>query len=78
MEKGKMEIKINLLEVASELAELRMYEPFEKAGYTYDEFISKIMLEGIDILTYKSEYQDEFNKLYDSYYNIIANLRIDE
>jgi hypothetical protein len=73
-----MEIKINLLEAASELALQRMYEPFEKAGYTYDEFIGKVMLEGIDILTYKPAYQEEFNKLYDIYYDSLAKLKINE
>ena len=73
-----MEIKINLLEVASELAELRMFEPFEKAGYTYDQFISKVMVDDNDALTYKDEYQVEFDEWYDIYFNIIQNLKINE
>lgn len=73
-----MQIKINLVEVASELAELRMYEPFKKAGYSYEEFISKIMIEQLDIFTYKEEYQTEFNELYDFYFNEILKWEINE
>jgi hypothetical protein len=73
-----MEIKINLLEVASELAELRMFRPFEMAGYTYDQFISKVMVENNDTLTYKQGYQEEFDMWYDFYFNVIQNIKINE
>lgn len=73
-----MEIKINIVEVASELAEQRMYIFFQKAGYTFDEFIDKISILEDGILVYKEEYQEEFNDLYDFYYNEIIKWKIDE
>jgi hypothetical protein len=73
-----MEIKINLLEVASELAELRMYEPFKKAGYTFDQYVSRVNVEDNDVLSFKEEYQDEFNMWYDHYYNEILKYKINE
>jgi hypothetical protein len=73
-----MEIKINLLEVASELAELRMFRPFEMAGYTKQQFISKVMVEKDDVFTYRACYQDEFNMWYDHYYNEILKYKIND
>lgn len=64
-----MEIKINLLEVASELANNELIK-----RYGEDD----IYLEAGEVITYKDAFQEQFNELYDYYYNLILKLQIKE
>jgi hypothetical protein len=67
-----MEITINLVEVAAELAHARIVETLIKAGYTQQEIEDRIMIEDEHgVLSYKEDYQDEFNAQYDYYYTLI-------
>jgi hypothetical protein len=64
-----MERKINILEVASELAHAEMIalvggEDFENELWEDRDAI---------ILTYTDEWQDIFNQLYDKYFDILLN-----
>lgn len=61
-----MQIKINILEVASELAhkELEKLWLRDAVGQMYDE----------EEESYTEEAQDLFNDLYDHYYNFLLNL----
>ena len=69
-------IKINLVEVASELAHNKLKDVLflsdeDEANdilYTYDG----------DTLIYKEEYQDMFNEYYDYFYTVIDNLKLNE
>ena len=62
-------IKINIIEVASELAEKEMRK--EHGDYHYDNVFCK---EVDEITVYTEEGQDIFNDLYDEYYSFIENL----
>lgn len=65
-------IQINLCEVASEIAALELAKKYAVVG---DE---DLLLEEVEpgVLTYKEEYQDEFNALYDYYYNFLTAFKI--
>ena len=65
-------IQINLVEVASEIAALELAKKYAVVG---DE---DLLLEEVEegVLTYKEEYQDEFNALYDYYYNFLTAFKI--
>ena len=68
-----MEIKVNLLELASELAHSRtLYESGDICNNEDD------MFEDInaDVLTYKEEIQDRFNGWYDYYLTEIEKYKI--
>lgn len=68
-----MEIKVNLLELASELAHSRtLYESGDICNNEDD------MFEDInaDVLTYKEEIQDRFNEWYDYYLSEIEKYKI--
>jgi hypothetical protein len=68
-----MEIKLNLLELASELAHSRtLYESGDICNNEDD------MFEDInaDVLTYKEEIQDRFNEWYDYYLSEIEKYKI--
>lgn len=70
-----MEIKINLLEVASELADDMVRNPFRTAGYNEEEIGDRILEEDESgVFHYKKEYQDEFNIWYDMFYNKILEI----
>jgi hypothetical protein len=68
-----MEISVNLLELASELAHSRtLYESGDICNNEDD------MFEDInaDVLTYKEEIQDRFNEWYDYYLSEIEKYKI--
>jgi hypothetical protein len=62
-----MNVTVNILELASELAQSDL-ELHMKFGAMYKEDGS--------IMTYTEEAQDEFNELYDKYYSIIESCQI--
>ena len=64
-----MTIKINILELASELAELKLFEIFD-ADDIYVESDDEVEVR------YTDEAQDSFNGLYDEYYNIISQFEV--
>jgi len=72
------EIKVNILQVASELAELDLIAEFNN---TYKEKNEKeiddlIWIEEDEILIYTEKAQDKFNEYYDFYYSFLENLAI--
>lgn len=73
-----MEIKINLVEVASELADDMIRNLFRTAGYSESEIDDRILVDNGSYLILKEEYQDEFNTWYDMFYNKIESLKINE
>ena len=62
-----MNITVNILELASELAQSDL-ELHMKYGAMYKDDGS--------MMTYTDEAQDEFNELYDKYYSIIESCQI--
>lgn len=64
-----MNITINLLEVASELANAEVWRECD---------INKIYVETDDCTVYTEDAQDIFNEWYDHYYDVLLNLREDE
>ena len=62
-------IKINIIEVASELADIKVQEFFQYV----DEEIFKSDLNEI---TYTEDAQDLFNDYYDEYLTLLTNLQI--
>jgi Mg2+ and Co2+ transporter CorA len=65
-----MNITINIIELASELASERLHEDWEDSIKIYRD-------DTIDMLEYTDEAQDIFNDLYDKYYSIIENTKAD-
>lgn len=65
-----MDIKINIVEVASELAELELEENWGKTIKIYRE-------DDETETRYTDEAQDVFNDLYDKYYDFIYSRKID-
>jgi len=63
-------IKINSLEVASELADKKINEVLNNV---YDD----IYHEDMDGLSYTDKAQDLFNDYYDEYLTLLTNLQID-
>ena len=72
-----MEIKINLVEVATKLAHNRL---LEQLMMTEEESISQIYEEDedSDSLTYREGVRVLFDEFYDEYYNEILMLKKDE
>lgn len=70
-----MDIKINLLELASEMAhrELLLQTCIE-FGISEDEAEGKITYLTHDVVRYKEEYQDKFNTLYEQFYDSVLAL----
>lgn len=68
-----MEIKINIVELASELANDAVYE------YLISEYLSQsaIYKEESDVVEYTEYGQKIFDQWYDYYYNIINKYKID-
>lgn len=62
-----MNITINIVELASELASLDLYDNWHDS--------MKIYIEDEDSLVYTDEAQDIFNDLYDKYYSIIESTK---
>jgi hypothetical protein len=65
-----MNITINILEVASELAERDLIKMDNKTI-----FPNGIYVETEDETSYTEEAQDIFNELYDEYYDFLLNLK---
>jgi hypothetical protein len=63
-----MEIKINILELASELAHQRVVADFN--GQVYEMEID-------GCICYTEEAQDEFNAYYDEYLTLIETTKVD-
>lgn len=61
-------ITINIVELASELADMDLRENWKDS--------IKIDEEDEDETSYTEEAQDVFNDLYDTYYSIIANAKV--
>jgi hypothetical protein len=64
-----MDIKINILEVASELAHKKLEEHFEFETKRIYEWVSD------DESRYTEEAQDLFNEWYDYYYDFLIQLK---
>lgn len=64
-----MNININILEVASELAHKKLEEHFEFETSKIYEWVSD------DESRYTEEAQDLFNEWYDNYYDLLFNLK---
>lgn len=72
-----MNITINILEVASELAQKEL-EKIEKLSERYNlpnPFPNGIYVETEDETSYTEEAQDIFNDLYDEYYDFLWDLK---
>jgi Mg2+ and Co2+ transporter CorA len=65
-----MNININIIELASELACDKLHNDWENSIKIYKD-------DTIDMLEYTDEAQDIFNDLYDKYYSIIENTKAD-
>jgi hypothetical protein len=64
-----MNVTINILELASELAELEM-------KINWDYRLGDMIIEDDDGTKYSEDAQDIFNGLYDHYYSMIERLSI--
>lgn len=64
-----MNITINIVELASELASEDLYENWHNSIKIYKED------EGEDCFVYTDEAQEIFNDLYEKYYSIIENAK---
>lgn len=64
-----MEIKINIIELASELASDKLFNDWNDSIKIYKDDLS-------DCLEYTEEAQDIFNDLYDEFYALIDNIKI--
>ena len=73
-----MEIKINLVEVATKLAHNRLLEGLMMM--TEEESLNQIYEddEDSDSLTYREGVQELFDEFYDEYYNELLLCKIDE
>ena len=64
-----MNVTINILELASELADLELQKYFDYSAIS-------IWVEDDEETRYTDEAQDIFDDLYDKYYTMIDNLKI--
>lgn len=71
------EIKINIVEAASEVAITIMKQKFKDGGWS-EETIQEFLYEEdtLDSFKLKEEYQDEFNSLYDLIFNLLYNIKV--
>lgn len=63
-----MNVSINIIELASELAEMELEKHFEYSSILIYE-------EGDEGTKYTDEAQDVFNDLYDKYYSVIERFK---
>lgn len=78
-----MEIKINVIEVASELADLAVRRELcdnedlnECDGEWEKVYQNQKMMDGEVIICYTDKAQDLFNKIYDYYFNMLVDNQI--
>lgn len=85
-----MEIMINVVEAASELAAAQIYgEAYQKYistipshqevnGEEIEEMVESILFKDVEaeILEYKPEWQDRFNEFYDYFFEMISNCAV--
>lgn len=69
-----MDIKINILEVASELADRDLLNSYGDEG-SKNRFPNGILKDLEDELSYTEEAQDYFNTRYDFWYDFLWNLK---
>jgi hypothetical protein len=74
----EQEIKIDIVEVAGELADDMVRNPFRTAGYSESEIDDRILINNGSYLSLKEEYQDEFNTWYNMFYSKIESLKLNE
>ena len=72
-----MNITINILEVASELAHEKLIKYSDDlTEYDYrNEFPNGVEVEEYDIITYTEEAQEVFNQFYDEYYDFLCKFK---
>lgn len=68
---NEYEITINKLELASELADMKISYQIGLGKYTYDEIYEESESE----MRYTEKGQDEFNGLYDHFLNLIETCK---
>lgn len=66
-----MNVKINIVELASELADLELAKHFEYSS------ICVWQEDDNECLVYTEEAQEIFNDLYDKFYSLIDRLKVD-
>lgn len=85
-----MEMMINVVEAASELAEAQIYgeayqgcvstipSPQEVNREEVEEMVESILFKdiGAEVLEYKPEWQDRFNEFYDYFSEMISNCAV--
>ena len=69
-------IKVNIIEASSEIAIEIMKQKYKDAGWE-DDKIDDILYEEdtLDSFKLRTEYQDQFNNLYDIVYNVLENIQ---
>ena len=70
-----MEVKVNVLELASELADVKLQQFALLEG---GMFPNGVYVETEDEVSYTEEAQDKFNEYYDYYYDMILDCSIKE
>jgi hypothetical protein len=73
------EIKINIVEASSELANIKLFDYYRQnnSSISIDEIEDLVLVLNEDeIVTYTEHAQDQFNILYDLYYDLLENLAI--
>jgi hypothetical protein len=82
-----MEIRIDLLEASAELADLAVKrevcgrEDIEEHTEDWDkiyEYVPSSMEDEDDIIVYTDKAQERFNVIYDYYFDMLDNLKIEE
>ena len=71
-----MNIKINILELASELASIDLENNWSDSIQIWNDFDESQVFDENYCLTYTEEAQDIFNDLYDKYYSLIEKCKI--
>ena len=67
--KNEHEVLINVVELASELADASLIA-------NWSESIQIFQDDQVEILEYTEEAQDIFNELYDNFYDVILNCKV--
>ena len=69
-------IKVNIIEASSEIAIEIIKQKYKDSGWE-DDKIDDILYEEdtLDSFKLRTEYQDQFNNLYDIVYNVLENIQ---